>query len=229
MLRRFEAYRFDAETSSAVRAQLRQAFLDSSRFIPEVRHSATSEDLTGVDVDLVWEHAFPSVATYRGYMEHPFHAAVLDRYLLADSPERAVTDSGLGVGLAGYACDSADYFLSGGVRRLVFLDMRRADPGEVDAVSGLATRARAAEVSVFAANTLASAWFDGETPLGTAPRWSHLWEQGFKDAPGLRLHLEGGDEPGGEDGRTWEDLPGVAAALVFSYRIQPGWGYGSPP
>ncbi|HEV3281007.1 MAG TPA: Dabb family protein [Acidimicrobiales bacterium] len=230
MLRRFEAYTFDPRTSPAVRGRLRQACLDSSRFIPEVCHAAIGVDVSGADVDLVWEHAFPSVAAYRRYMVHPYHAAVLDRYLLADSPERVVVDSPLGLGLAGYPTASPDYFLSGGIRRLVFLDMRRAGSAEIDAVARLsasAASAVSAEVSVFAPNTLASSWFDGVTALGTGPRWSHLWEQGFRDDAALRLHLEGGGEPGGEEG-GWEDRPGVAAALAISYRIQPGWGYASP-
>jgi Stress responsive A/B Barrel Domain len=228
MLRRFEAYTFDPRASTEVREHLRQACLDSSRFIPEIRHSAVGADVTGAVVDLVWEHAFPSAAAYRTYMEHPFHAAVLDRYLLADSPERVVVDSRLGVGLAGYPNASPDHFLSAGVRRLVFLDMRRAGSEEVKAVADLAASATAPEVSVFARNTLASAWFDGETPVGTGPRWSHLWEQGFRDDAALRLHLASGSEPGGEEGRAWVDRPGVVAALAISYRIEPGWGYTAP-
>ena len=54
-------------------------------------------------LDLVWEHAFASPEAYRRYMVHPYHAGVLDRYLLHDSPERVVIDNDLGAGLVGYA------------------------------------------------------------------------------------------------------------------------------
>ncbi len=229
MLRRFETYRFDPHAPEAARARLRSAFRDASRYLPEVLHSATGANVTDVPVQLVWEHAYRSAADYRRYMEHPFHASVLDRYLLADSPERVVVDSDLGVGLAGYTCDRPDFYLSSGVRRLVLLDMRMASPGEIDAMSVVAEEAKDPDVSVFAANTLASAWFDGETPLGAGPRWSHLWEQGFTDHDALGRDGEGGDTVAGPVGRRWEEVPGVAAALTISYRIEPGWGYDSVP
>ena len=57
----------------------------------------------------------PRPEAYQRYMVHPFHAAVLDRYLLPDSPERVVTDNDLGAGLVGYQCDGP-----------VFDDERRA-------------------------------------------------------------------------------------------------------
>ncbi len=125
MLRRFETYSFRVDAAAEVRARLSEALLDSSRYIPEVLHSAIGQQVTGADADLVWEHAYQSPEAYRRYMEHPFHASVLDRYLLADSPERIVEDSRLGIGLAGYPCVGPRYFLPSGIRRLVFLDMRR--------------------------------------------------------------------------------------------------------
>lgn len=227
MLRRFETYRFEPHASEDARDRLRTAFRDSSRHIPEVLHSAVGAPTGGV-VQLVWEHAYPSAEAYRRYMEHPFHASVLDRYLLADSPERIVEHSELGIGLAGYTCDGPKYFLAAGVRRLVFLDLRRAGPDEIDAVSVLARRATAPTVSVFAANTLATAWFDGESPLGPEPRWSHLWEQGFRDDAARSHFLDGNRDPGGASGQGWDRVPGVAAALVVSYSVEPGWGYLAP-
>ncbi len=186
MLRRFETYNFDPHAPATDRARLRAAFRDSSRYIPEVLHSAVGENVSDAPVQLVWEHAYESAATYRRYMEHAFHAAVLDRYLLADSPERVVVDSDVGVGLAGYTCAGPDFYLSSGVRRLVLLDMQAAGPEEIDAVAATTRDSSTAAVSVFAANSLASAWFDGETPLGVGPRWSHLWELGFEDPDAFR-------------------------------------------
>jgi hypothetical protein len=228
MLRRFEAYSFRADADTGLRDRLREALLDSSRRIPEVLHSAIGQPVAGAGADLVWEHGFQSPEAYRRYMEHPFHASVLDRYLLADSPERIVEQSRVGIGLAGYACVGPQYFLPSGIRRLVFLDMRRARPEEIELVADLAGRADIPEVSVFAANSLAAAWFDGETQLGTGPRWSHLWEQGFEDEEALRHHLEEAAESGDRSGTGRDELPGVAAALTLSYRLEPGWGYLAP-
>ena len=229
MLRRFETYCFDPHAPEYARARLRAAFRHSSRYLPEVLHSATGENVTDVPVQLVWEHAYRSAADYRRYMEHPFHAAVLDRYLLADSPERTVVDSHLGVGLAGYVCTAPDFYVAAGLRRLVLLDMRAASSEEIDAMSARARQAEGAEVSVFAANSLASAWFDGETPLGTGPRWSHLWEQGFEDPDAFGSDPSGLDVAAGPDGGRWQEVAGVTAAVTISYRIEPGWGYGSSP
>jgi hypothetical protein len=82
---------------------------------------------------------------------------------------------------------------------------------------------------VFSANSLASAWFDGETPVGAGPRWSHLWEQGFGDPDALGRGAARRSEVADPDGDGWEEVPGVAATLTIGYRIEPGWGYGSSP
>jgi hypothetical protein len=233
VLRRFETYRFGPNVSEEARSRLRAAFRDSSRSMPEVLWSATGQIADDGPVQLVWEHAYASAADYRRYMEHPFHASVLDRYLLADSPERIVVDSDLGIGLAGYACAGDEFHIPSGRRHLIFLDLRSAHPDEVAAVADLARRAAGGGASVFAANTLAAAWFDGETPVGPAPRWSHLWERGFPDPGPPGRAPEGGPDVAGADGRAFEELPGVAASLTLTYRIEPGWGYtsarGSPP
>ena len=45
-------------------------------------------NLSDAPVQLVWEHAYESPEAYRRYMVHPYHAVVIDRYLLPDAPER---------------------------------------------------------------------------------------------------------------------------------------------
>ena len=133
---------------------------------------------------LVWEHAFASAAAYQRYMVHPFHANVLDRYLLPDSPERVVVDDDLGAGLVGYHCDGPVFALAGGIRRLVLLRVDRgASAADVSGLTDRIERARAEAagviLSVVGANTLGPAWFDGVTPMTGRPRWTHVWEQGF--------------------------------------------------
>jgi hypothetical protein len=48
------------------------------------------------------------------------------------------------------------------------------------------------EVSVMAANSMGSAWFDGVTPVMGPPRWTHVWEQGFSSRAALDSY-RGGD------------------------------------
>jgi len=73
---------------------------------------------------VVWEHAFTSPEAYQRYMAHPFHANVLDRYLLNDSPQRVVVDNDLGAGLVGYHCTGPVFELASGIRRIVLLTRR---------------------------------------------------------------------------------------------------------
>ncbi len=207
-------------------AMLRHALADCGRHIPEVLDSAVGTNRTEVPLHLVWEHAYESPAAYRRYMVHPFHASVIDRFVLADSPERVTGHNDLGLGLFGYTCPGSDYYLADGIRRLVLLDLREATAGEVAAIGGLAATTAGPAVSVFAPNTMAATWFDGETPVGGTPEWTHLWEQGFEDDAALEDHL-GRDGAAAEAERTgWRSVPGVSRAIELRYRIEPGWGYG---
>ena len=190
VLRRFEMYSLRDHASPDAVARLRTALRDCARFIPEVLHSAIGTNLSSAPVDLVWEHAYDSPEAYRRYMVHPFHACVLDRYLLRDSPERVVSDNDLGAGLLGYECDRPDFFLRAGVRRIVLLQI--ASETTAADLAALATRLRDAQteapelaVSIFAENTFANRWFDGVTPITPPSRWTHLWEQGFRSADEL--------------------------------------------
>jgi hypothetical protein len=83
-----------------------------------------------------------------------------------------------------------------GIRRLVLLRLD-ADASEQD----VARLRRAMEdapqetpgmvVSIMAANTMGSAWFDGVTPVMGPPRWTHLWEQGFSGLDELDSYRAG--------------------------------------
>ena len=61
-------------------------------------------------------------------------------------------------------------------------------------------------VSVMAANTMGSAWFDGVTPVMGPPRWTHVWEQGFPSLDALepiataRRPRPGSSAPAGSGG-----------------------------
>ena len=185
MLRRYEMYSIHPDASPAAVRRLTESFLQCGRFIPEVLDSAVGTNLSDAPVRLVWEHAYESPAAYQRYMVHPFHACILDRPLLADSPERIVTSNDFGAGLVGYQCDSPVYRLAAGVRRLVLVDLSPdRSPGAAamfnEAVARASDGVEGLVVSIVAENSMASAWFDGVTPITPPPRWSHVWEQGWE-------------------------------------------------
>jgi len=188
-------YALRADADPAAVQRLERAFLDCGHFIPEVLHSAIGTNLSTAPVQLIWEHGYESAEAYQRYMVHPYHAALLDRFLLADSPERIVTENDLGAGLVGYACDDASYAMTGGVRRVVLLSL--APPAGADLLPLVAALRRAPEqapemsLSVVGSNTMGSAWFDGVTPLTPPSVWTHVWEQGFATEDDRRGYLDG--------------------------------------
>lgn len=185
MLRRFETYAFLRGTEQADQERLADVLLRAGHHIPEVLRSAVGWNHSPASSELVWEHFFDSPAAYRRYMVHPYHADLIDRYVLADSPERVV-ETVRGAGLFGYHCDDAPVYALP-VRVVALLDL---DPEAGDAVERRlwddleeAGTEVGADAIRWGANTLANAWFDGVTPLpGPPPRWSHIWEAGLPAA-----------------------------------------------
>lgn len=214
MIRRFETYAFLPGTPDEARRRVGDVLVQAGRYIPEVLDSAIGWNRSGSPSELVWEQAFESAESYRRYMVHPYHAEMIDRYVLPDSPERVVEPI-TGAGLFGYHCDEPGFRLpAGGARRVVLLrfDEGSGGAGQATAPAARTTRAAAdtgALVSSFGANTMAMAWFDGETPLPVPPpRWTHVWELGFGDLGALERHVAGA---GGEVAPTvgasrWTDL-----------------------
>jgi hypothetical protein len=196
VLRRLEIYDLAAgETGSGVDA-LVSACRRCGQFIPEVLYSRVGWNLSDAPARLVWEHAFDSPEAYRTYMAHPYHADVLDRYLLHDSPERVVVDTGLGAGLVGYHCQGPVFEMARGVRGLVLLRVSRgASPAEIHRLERtLADGPESADqmiVSVVGANTLGPAWFDGVSEITGRPRFTHLWEQGFAGIESFHAYRHG--------------------------------------
>jgi hypothetical protein len=190
MLRRYETYAFLRGAETHERQRLADVLLDAGRYIPEVLGSAVGWNRSSASSELVWEHWFESPTSYQRYMVHPYHADLIDRFVLADSPERVV-ETVKGAGLFGYRCEGAPPDTSS-ARLVVLLDLdpeagdvlhQRLWDGLRDAVSALG-----ADTIGFGANVLANAWFDGVTPLpGPPPRWSHVWEAGLPTAPSTGL------------------------------------------
>ena len=227
MLRRFEIYSIEPDAPADQLGLLRRSCRDCPRYIPEVLYSAVGDNLTSTPVHLAWEHAYASPEAYRRYMIHPFHASVLDRFLLADSPERIMspTGFGLGLGLAGYSCDGPDFALERGMRRLLFLNLAGATDDQIRHLADGAAKAASGgvtqmAVSVFAENSLATRWFDGETVSAPPPPWTHIWEQGFADEAAWDSYAEGGGLLADAEQPDRRPVPGVADLVVVRYLIE---------
>lgn len=225
MLRRFEIYTLrDGAPPEQVRA-LERAFRECGAFIPELRHSVVGTNVTTAPVQMVWEHAYDSPEAYQRYMVHPYHANVLDRYLLADSPERVVVDSPLGDGtLAGYACETPIYYMKDGFRKVVLLGLEgRADDQDelIEAMRRLPEHVPGAVLSVVEPNTMGVAWFDGVTAMLPPSEWTHVWELGFASEEGYRAYQESDVPLAKAERHAWED--GVTAvvrkAVEMAYRV----------
>jgi hypothetical protein len=219
MLRRYEMYSLHPDAAPAAVQRLTQSFLDCGRFIAEVLDSAVGTNLSDAPVRLVWEHAYESPAAYQRYMVHPFHACILDRGLLADSPERIVTSNDFGAGLVGYECETPVYRLRAGVRRLVLVDLSPdrspAAPARfADAVESASDGVEGLAVSVVAENSMAAAWFDGVTPITPPPRWSHVWEQGWESLAAFEAYQAQGRE-------QWPDFVRQSASVHYEL-VTPG-------
>jgi hypothetical protein len=226
VLRRFEIYSVRTDAGPGPVRALETACRRSGDFIPEVLHSKVGWNLSDAPAQLVWEHAFASAEAYQRYMVHPYHAAVLDRYLLHDSPERVVTDNDLGAGLVGYHCDGPAYDMAGGVRRLVLLRVdRQAAAADVRRLTHALSRgpadAEQMNLSVVGTNTLGSAWFDAVTAVGGPPRWTHLWEQGFTRIEDLDAYRQGDSPLAEAERRGWDGwMNGVIhSAVSLHYEI----------
>ena len=229
MLRRFEVYALRPDAPEDRARALEAACRDCGRFIPEVLDCAVGTNLSAAPVQLVWEHAYASPEAYRRYMVHPYHAVVIDRYVLPDAPERIALDGPLGAGLYGYACDAPSYRMIGGVRRLVLLRLDVA--AGADAVARMPGVLEEASrdvpgmiVSIMAANTMGSAWFDGVTPVMGAPRWTHVWEQGFVDLDGLDAYRRGDSTLAEVERAGWEGWMGgiVKRSAELFYEVRTG-------
>lgn len=214
MLRRFEVYALDGP-APAVEA-FATAARDCARFIPEVRHSAIGRFDGPGGLNFAWEHGYDSPASYRRYMAHPFHAAVLDRYLMRDSPECVLQPNDLGVGLIGYGCPTPEYVMPGGARRVIAM---RLAAGAADDFARVAAGERGhggMTLSVFRPNDFGPRWFDGETVTDPDPVHTHIWEQGFATLAAARGH----------DARWRERVAGMMLREVeLVYAIEPGFGY----
>lgn len=218
MLRRYEIYAIDPRAPHEQVSSMARVMRDAHRYIPEVLHSAVGYNHSPVGLSFVWEHAYASAEAYQRYMVHPFHANIYDRFLLNDSPERIVVNNSYDVGLLGYSCESALYFLpSGAARRLVLLRLR---PGAAEAFKSIAAKARGANPemiqSVLSENTFATRWLDGVTQILKDTTYTHIWEQGYESL----AHAEAASSDWKVEAR---DL--TERVIELWYELETGSGY----
>lgn len=192
-IRRWEMFSIAPDAPPTARDRLRRAMRDCDRFIPGMTRCAVGTNSAGGPIELVWETTYQSVGAYGAtYMTHPYHAALLDRFLLPDCPERITTANDAGVGLIGYTVERDRPLGPVAMRRLLLLDFPSGDAaGDAAAAVERVAAADGWSDSVLAENTMATRWFDGETDLGGRPDWSHVWDQCFGSVEQLEAHRRG--------------------------------------
>lgn len=190
-VRRWEMFTIADDAPVHARDHLWRAMRDCERFIPGITRCAVGTNLADSPIGLVWETTYESVGAYATtYMTHPYHAALLDRFLLPDCPERITTTNDFGAGLVGYTVERDRVLGPVAVRRLLLLDFEDAVTAAEAAAMVTATDDGWAD-SILAENTMTTRWFDGETDLGGRAAWSHLWDQCFATEGQYEAHARG--------------------------------------
>jgi len=227
VLRRFEIYTMAKGAPSDKVLELEEAFRRCGEFIPEMTHSVVGKNLSDIDVQMVWEHGYESPEAYQRYMVHPFHANILDRYLLNDCPERIVGNSPLEDGtLVGYSCDGPVYLMHDGMRKVVLFGLEGSDD-EVEAflgvLRGLAGTQKGVTLSVVEPNTFGVAWFDGVNPILPPSQWTHVWELGFESAEAYDAYQQGSSPLARAEAAGWSgegaEVVHQAAELHYSVKL----------
>jgi hypothetical protein len=190
-IRRWEMFSIAPGASTSAREHLARAMRDCDQFIPGITRCAIGTNMVNGPIELVWETTYQSVGAYATtYMTHPYHAALLDRFLLPDCPERITTTNDFGAGLIGYTVDRDRRLGPVAVRRLLLLDFDSTTDARSMA-DEIAASDDGWSDSILAENTMATRWFDGETDLGGRPTWSHVWDQCFRTHEQYDAHRRG--------------------------------------
>jgi hypothetical protein len=223
VLRRFEIYSIRDGVPAEQVARMVEAFERCGEHIPELHHSIVGRNLSVQPIHLAWEHSYDSPEAYQRYMIHPYHANVLDRYLLNDSPERIVTDGILGDGaLVGYQCDTPSFYMERGVKKVVLFGLG-GPQGEVDAfiedLRSLPMKDDTVTLSVVEPNTMGVAWFDGVTPILPPSQWTHVWEAGFGSLDSYHAYQGGDGRMARAERDGWRTESAVRHAVELHYTV----------
>jgi hypothetical protein len=216
-IRRWEMFSIASDAPQAARDRLWRAMHECDRYIPGITRCAVGTNQADGPIELVWETMYESVGAYRTtYMTHPYHAALLDRFLLPDSPERITTANSVGAGLVGYVVERDRRLGPVEIRRLLLLDFADPDTARAKAVEVDATGDGWGD-SILAENTMSTRWFDGETDLGIPTPWSHVWDQCFASIEQYEAHQRG-------ESRAAELEAGLGATRRLEIVYTPGIG-----
>lgn len=175
MIRRFYIMPLNHRATPDKVAEFIDAYAACDSYLPGLFASAAGLDSANRTV--VWENNFVDEETYSGlYMVHPYHAATLDSYLMADSPELITQDTFT----VRYEIDRAVARIESGIRRLVL--MKLPDQAETAASAALSGAQEHVATTVFSRDNVK--WV---SPKGKA--WTHILEQEFTDDAALDAYL----------------------------------------
>ena len=176
MIRRFYLVTLKPDVEDEAVNKVLGDFSATDLFVPGLARSSA-----GLDADnrtIVWEMTFVDEALYSGpYMKHPYHAATLDNYLLADSPENVAQATTT----VRYEAEDIP-LMSEGIRRIVLISL--PEGSDTSAIEASAGRGDGMATSLFSPDNV------GFRYGGSRTVWSHVWEQGFADMTQLDHYLQ---------------------------------------
>lgn len=215
MIRRFELFKVRDGASSETLERFERTFRAVGDFIPVVFESDMGRNRLSDTPTHVWEHSLVSHEEYdRLYMNHPYHACVLDRFLLPGNPERITQRSHRG-GMFIYETDDWDPSRNHGLKRLVIF--RTHEQVESERLAAFESDLRATPAPGMRLSSLGR----NQVPLPTwrGPSWTHVWEQAFEDEAALRAYLSGASEAAALERAGWQPGPDslVAEGFVAEY------------
>lgn len=210
MIRRFYVLPLRPTVTPAQVDDLLAALRATDAYIPGLLDSSAGLDASCRTV--VWENLFVDEAAYAGpYMVHPYHAATLDDYVMADSPLCLTQD----ICATRYHLAGERSELRTGIRRLVLVNL--ADGADPAPLEGLAAPGPDVATSVLGRDDVG--WVSAK-----GRPWTHIWEQAFTDADALDRYLRTPDGVASSslEGLTrWGVDASSAKVLTFPFDIKP--------
>ncbi|HXC40085.1 MAG TPA: NIPSNAP family protein [Burkholderiales bacterium] len=216
MIRRFYSFPLKSDLSEHHERAFLRALSDTCLFIPGTENTSAARDLSASSPTVVWENTYADLESGQSvYMRHPYHAMVLDRFAMRDSPECVASSD---TSTCGYELPGRIPLLTRGIRRVVLL--RVPEESNLTGLAQLAANPPGPEISVFADETW-SKYSPRKRDINWRKPWTHIWEQGFANQDALNRYLSG-DSPAARAERA--GLVGlgfeVEAIRIMTYPVQ---------
>jgi Stress responsive A/B Barrel Domain len=93
MLRRLYLISIRSDASPERVGELVRVLEEAPAFIPSMRWSRVSSEISRNPYDLVWDNSFEDEAGFQDYLLHPYHANVIDHYMYLESPAAIITEA----------------------------------------------------------------------------------------------------------------------------------------